>query len=267
MLPGHAAAGGPNVTAGDTARMKPSTHWLASLVAALLAPALAQASDPVVTDSRVINEDRRLAILETKLAALQLQLAALEDTKSIERLQQAYGYYVSAGNAHEAAALFSEEPGASLEYAQSGVFLGRRRIEQFLAAGGASLRPGEIRETPVYQGVVHVAADGRTAKGRWRSLVMGGVHGEDGRWTEGPYENEYVKENGVWRIRTLHWYTTVSGSYAQGWHKLAYPVQGPLANLPPDRPPTQVYQSFPNFFLPPYHYFNPITGKPVGWDY
>lgn len=242
-------------------------RWLPVLAALLCASAIARAGDPVVTDSRVINEDRRMAILETKLASLQLQIALLEDTKSIERLQQAYGYYVSAGMAREAAALFSDDPGASIEYAQSGVFVGRARIEQFLAGGGASLKPGQIRETPIHQGVVDVAPDGRTAKGRWRSLVMGGTHGEDGRWTEGPYENEYVKEGGVWRIRTLHWYTTVSGSYDQGWHKLPIPVEGPLAGLPPDRPPTQVYKSFPDFFLPPYHYFNPITGKPVGWDY
>jgi hypothetical protein len=251
--------------------MKPSKPWLAALCASLLVPLLAtapaRASDPVVTDSRIITDERRMAILETKLASLQMQLALVEDRKAIERLQQSYGYYVSAGLAREAAALFSDDPGASIEYAQQGVFVGRQRIEQFLAASGASLKAGEIRETPIMQGVVHVAADGRSAKGRWRSLVMGGMHGQDGRWTEGPYENEYVKEGGVWRIRVLHWYTTVSGSYDQGWHKQAIAVQGPLAELPPDRPPSQVYQSFPNFFLPPYHYFNPITGKPVGWDY
>lgn len=245
---------------------KPVLPWLGPVVLGCAAALSARAGDPVVTDSRIITEERRLAILETKLASLQLQLRQLEDTKSIERLQQAYGHYVSAGRAAEAAALFSDDPGASIEYAQQGVYLGRARIQQFLAREGARLGPGEIRETPIFQGVVHVAADGLSAKGRWRSVVMGGVHGQDGRWTEGPYENEYVKEDGVWRIRKLHWYTTVSGSYDRGWHKQPFPVAGPLVDLPPDRPPTQVYKSYPDFFLPPYHYFNPVTGKPVGWD-
>jgi hypothetical protein len=244
----------------------PYLHRLLVLALGCLAAAPALAGDPVVTDSRIITEERRLAILETKLASLQMQLRQLEDTKAIERLQQAYGHYVSAGRAVDAAALFSDDPAASIEFAQQGVYLGRARIQQFLTREGARLAPGEIRETPVYQGVVHVAADGHSAKGRWRSLVMGGIHGQDGRWTEGPYENEYIKEGGVWRIHRLHWYTTVSGSYERGWHKQPLPIAGPLADLPPDRPPTQVYKSFPDFFLPPYHYVNPVTGKPVGWD-
>jgi SnoaL-like domain len=238
---------------------------LLALMAGAFFSATAAASDPVITDSQIITGERRLAILETKLASLQREINLIEDSKAIERLQQAYGYYVSEGMASEAAALFSDSATASIEYAQQGVYLGRQHIEAFLKASVA-LRPGEIRETPTMQRVIHVAADGRSAKARWRSLVLGGVHGEDGRWTEGPYENEYVKESGVWRISRLHWYTTVDASYDKGWHNLPYPVAGPLAALPPDQPPSQVYQSFPSFFLPPYHYFNPVTGKPVAWD-
>jgi hypothetical protein len=44
------------------------------------------------------------------------------------------------------------------------------------------------------------------------------------------------------------------------------PAAGILADLPPDRPPTYTYRPFPHFFLPPYHYFNPVTGRPVSWD-
>lgn len=223
------------------------------------------AGDPVVTDSRIITEERRLAILETKLASLQRQVELEEDHRAIERLQQAWGHYLSDGRAADAAALFSDGPAASVEFAQQGVYVGRARIEAFLRRAAAA-GPGLLRETPVMQGVVHVAADGRTAKGRWRSLVMTGRHGEDGHWVEGPYENEYVKEDGVWRISRLHWFTTVDGSYSAGWNAKPFPAAGPLADLPPDRQPTYAYESFPGFFLPPYHYFNPVTGKPVAWE-
>ncbi|HXC58655.1 MAG TPA: nuclear transport factor 2 family protein, partial [Steroidobacteraceae bacterium] len=171
--------------------------------AALLSHA-AHAADPVVTDSRLITEERRVQILEAKLASMQREIDLIEDRKAIERVQQLWGHYVSEGMAHEAAGLFSTSPAASIEYAQQGIYLGRARIEAFLKASGAKLQPGELRETPVMQAVIHVAPDGQTAKGRWRSLVMGGVHGQDGHWEEGPYENEFVKEGGGWKISRLH---------------------------------------------------------------
>jgi hypothetical protein len=234
---------------------------------ALVAVALpAMAADPIISDSRLLTEERRIALLETKMASLQREVNLIEDMKAIERLQQAFGHYVSEGMAAEAAGLFSDRPDASIEFAQQGVYLGRQRIESFLAALGVKSGSGLLRETPMIQGVVHVSADGLSAKGRWRSLVMAGRAGEDGRWIEGPYENEYVKEAGAWRISRLHWFTTVDASYDKGWHKGPHPAEGPLPQLPPDRPPSIEYRAFPTFFLPPYHYVNPVTRMPVAWD-
>jgi hypothetical protein len=236
-----------------------------AVTAGALAAALLPAAEPVVSDSRVITEERRVQLLEAKLASLQREVELLEARREIERLQQRWGHYISEGMVAEAAALFSASPAASIEFAQQGVYFGRPRIQAFLAIA-AGTAAGELRETPVMQPVIHVAADARSARARWRSLVLGGQHGQDGRWEEGPYENEYVKENGTWKILRMHWYTTFSGSYDKGWHREAYAIAGPLRELPPDAPPTEVYESFPSFYLPPYHYAHPLTGKPVAWD-
>jgi hypothetical protein len=246
--------------------MNPGFRLLAATALSLSLLSTLSHADPVVTDSRLINDDRRVAILEAKLASLRQQVALLEDAKSIERLQQAYGYYVSEGMGDEAAALFSDSPAASIELAQQGVYLGKKRIREFLAHPSHALKEGEIREAPIMQGVVHVSPDGGSARGRWRTLIMGGVHGQDGTWTEGPYENEYVKENGVWKLSKVHWYQTVKASYDKGWHKENWPAPGPLGDLPPDQPPSEKYSSWPAFYLPPYHYAHPVTGKPVAWD-
>lgn len=240
-------------------------RWVASLpLLACAAAFAASAAEPIISDNRVITEERRVQLLEAKLASLQLQINLIEDRKAIERLQQMWGYYISEGMAHEAAALFSDSPLASIEFAQQGVYLGKAHIEAFLKASAPAAK--ELRETPLMQAVIDVAPDGLTARARWRSLVMGGTYGADGRWQEGPYENEYVKEDGAWKIAKLHWYVTMTGSYDQGWHKLPYPAAGPLKSPAPDRPPSVVYESFPSFFLPPYHYLNPVTGEPVAWD-
>ncbi len=56
-----------------------------------LAASVAQAADPIVTDSRLITEERRLQILEAKLASLQREVNLIEDRKAVERLQQLWG--------------------------------------------------------------------------------------------------------------------------------------------------------------------------------
>jgi hypothetical protein len=236
---------------------------LAAAVAVLAAPGAARAAEPVITDSTVITDELRMGVLETKLASLRKQVELLEDVKAIERLQQTYGYYVSEGMGSEAAALFCDSPAASMEIAARGVYLGKEHIRKFLTRGGEGLKQGELRESPIMQGVVHVAPDGKTAKGRWRALIMSGTYGADGNWVEGPYENEYVKENGVWKFSKIHWYTGVIGSYDRGWHKQPLPMPGPAQDAPPDLPPSEQYQPFPAFYVPPYHYAHPITRKPV----
>lgn len=224
------------------------------------------APSPVITDNRVIPDERRMAVLEAKLASLRKQVSLLEDAKAIERLQQAYGYYLSAGLGNELAELFANDPTVSIEIGGRGVYVGKERIRAFLTREGEGLKPGELREAPMMQGVVHVAPDGKTAKGRWRVLMMAGMHGEDGRWIEGPYENEYVKEDGVWKFSKVHWYATVIGSYDEGWHRKPLPMPGPLEELPPDRPPSEQYQPYPAFYVPPFHYLHPVTRRPVAWE-
>ncbi len=58
------------------------------------------------------------------------------------------------------------------------------------------------------QPVIHIAPDGHTAKGRWRAIVLLGQFHEYARWQTGPYECEYRKEHGVWKISKLHWVET-----------------------------------------------------------
>lgn len=217
-------------------------------------PSLAQDPDPNIA---------RLTALETKLDALEHEVEILEATKAIKRLQRAYGYYVDKGLSREVAELFSRD--ATAELGGYGVFVGKERVAELYARVlGDGLREGQLNNHMILQGVVHVAPDGMSAKGRWRALIQLGQQGESATWSEGPYENEYVKEDGVWRISKLHWYMTVTAPYDPGWHLAPQPMAGPLDDLPPDRPPTEQYQSYPSAYLPMYHYDNPVSGRKAG---
>jgi hypothetical protein len=193
------------------------------------------------------------------LDQLAARLSRLEDARAIEYLHNAYSYYLDRWQWDDAANLFASD--GSIELAQRGVYTGKARVRRFLELFGAQgVHQGEIFDHVQYQPVVHVAPDGLTAKARVREFSMEGKYGVDASIGGGIFENEYVKENGVWKIKTLHQYTTFAADLERGWAGGPRPAPGASTVLPPDKPPTLKYQSYPIYYLQPFHYPNPVTG-------
>lgn len=205
-----------------------------------------------------MSGETMLDALEAHLDAAELRLARLASHETVERLQRSYGYYVDKGLWSAAADLFADD--ASWEWGQSGVYKGRERIRAALSLRGPEgLAPGELNTHFICQPIVTIAEDNRTAKGRWRADMQLCKRGK-GSWAEGTFENVYVNEEGVWKIKSLHFYVTVECDYDLGWVAGNIPMEGPSGELPPDAPPTEVYGSLPDVYLPAYHYPNPVTG-------
>jgi SnoaL-like domain len=207
---------------------------------------------------------QEVAALEQQVGQLTSQLEQAEDVSALKRLQRAYGYYLDAAQWDQMADLFADD--GSIEIGLDGVYVGKERVRQYLHAlgrGRVGLRRGELNEHIILQPVIDVAADGQTARGRWRAVIMGGQYRQSAVWGEGPYENEYVKRDGVWKIKTLHWYQTYIVPYQGGWaHNKD--VNGGIfvsKQLPPDRPPSEKYETWPGVYIPPFHYKNPVTGR------
>ncbi len=192
------------------------------------------------------------------LAVWDRELARMEAHDAIENLQAAYGYYIDKGLWDEAALLFTDN--ATCEVEQRGLYKGRARIRAALGLKGPpGPQPGVLGIEMQLQPLIHVSEDGRSAKARWRTLEMKGVYGQAGQWGEGVYENEYVIENGAWKISKLHYYLTFRADYDKGWTNGPLPIAGVSKELPPDAPPTEIYGSLPEVYLPPYHYANPVS--------
>jgi hypothetical protein len=205
--------------------------------------------------------DDALGRLEALADARQLQLARTHSVRAIENLQAMYGYYIDKGQWQKAAALFSRN--ATYEFGQGGVYIGPAHIERALSLmGPPGLEPGQLNNYVMVQPIINVSDDNRTAKARWRSDVQLARAGQ-GRWGGGVYENEYVNDGGTWKFSTLHYYVTFWGDYDKGWVAKPYPMDPPSTTIAPDRPPTLVYQSFPKLQIVPYHYDNPVSGKPT----
>ncbi len=139
------------------------------------------------------------------------------------------------------------------------MYRGKPRVREYLYAfggGKAGLAPGQLNEYLQIMPVVTLSADGLSARGTWRAIVLAGQLGKDAMWGEGPYENEYVKENGVWKISSVHWYQTLLVPYEGGWSKHG-DVNGTRFvgdRLKPDAPPSVPYKSWPAAFVPPFHF-------------
>jgi outer membrane murein-binding lipoprotein Lpp len=202
--------------------------------------------------------DAKLTELAAQVAELKQQAQAANDYVAVANLQASYGYYVDKSRWDDAADLFAKD--ATLEIAGRGVFKGQERVRAYLKQLG-DLKYGTLYNHMQLQPVIHIAPDGKTAKARWRSLMQVGHLGQEARWGEATYENEYVKDAGTWKISKLHSFITFYVDFDKGWNKGAVPMLGKIPGLQPDEPPSVEYKSFPDVFVPPYHYPNPVTGK------
>jgi hypothetical protein len=200
----------------------------------------------------------QLTAVQTQSVTLSAQAQAATDWTSIANLQASYGFYVDKSRWDDASALFTDN--ASLEIAGRGLFVGKTKISDYLHGLGA-MEYGRLYNHLQLQPVIHVAADGLSAKARWRSFMQVGHLGKEARWGDAIYENEYMKDNGVWKIHKLHSFITFYVEYDQGWAKSGVELPKPFENSKPDGEATVKYGAFPQVFLPPYHYRNPVTGQ------
>ena len=207
--------------------------------------------------------DERVAVLEERLAAAEKRIGLVEDRNQIMNLQRAYGYYLDKALFSEIVDLFTDD--VSLEYSHRGVYLGKERARGLMALmpGAGGLKHGQLQNHIQIGGIVNVAEDGQTAKGRWRALIMmGDTTKKTADWQEGIYENEYRKEGGVWKISKIRVAMNVAAKYDKGWGVAPEKMPGVKADFPPDLLQSDPnYVEFPDIYVTPFHYPNPVTGR------
>lgn len=203
-------------------------------------------------------DSANLEELQQRWVKLARSAQQLRDETDVINLQHSYGYYFDRKSWDAVANLFASD--GSMELSQRGVYVGKDRIRSFLTIiGGERLRDDEVNDHLQLATVVHVAPDGRSAKARGIELSVSGVKGKEAQWEEGIFENTYVKQDGIWKIRSVHYYPRVITDYEQGWAKDAKQTAKPSTAFPPDRPPTEEYGIYPKMYYPRFHYMNPVT--------
>src|SRR5262245_46446774 len=144
-----------------------------------------------------------------------------ESVRAVKRLQEAYAQYSQFGLWTDMAALFADN--AQLSYGKDNE-QGRPAIQNYFVTtfgeGRQGLKPGALHTQMVLRPLINVSADGQTAKGRWWEFSMTGQQGVKAEWAAGIFENEYVRERGVWKISRMRYNPMFAGPYATGWRNV-----------------------------------------------
>jgi hypothetical protein len=195
--------------------IRPHTFRRVTFVGLLLLAAVALQSTTLLG---VQTGDALFAIRVNRLAVEVERAAAVRDVKE---LHHAYAQYAQFGLWSDMAALFAERA----QFANGKETLeGRKAIgDHFLARygeGKQGLPNGAMRTHLALRPLVNLSADGQSAKGRWWEFSMLGRSGVSAEWAAGIYENEYVKEQGFWKISRLRYYPMFAGPYETGWRNV-----------------------------------------------
>ena len=217
-----------------------------------------------------MSEESRIAALEARLEKLEHELGIQQDIEGVRRLHYIYMHYNTNRMTKQLLDLVSENA-ESIEIAGRGVYHGKKGfVTNFLheeAEAQTERRDiGHAYANVLFQlgamGVITISDDRQRAKGRFSTLtpsIRGMDESQRVNWNAGVYENEYIKEDGVWKIfkfKYVHYFVVT--------YKDLKVVPGysrwPDTDQPPDAPTTW-YHPFPEAGVLQYHYPNPVTGE------
>ena len=222
--------------------------------------------------------ESKIVELTQAVAQLARRLSEVEDVSAIRRLHHIYGYYMDYCRIDEVVELFAKDGEAVF---LSGVYRGhdslRRLYGDFLRQAYTNGREGPIygfiADHLLMQDVITIAPDGRSAKGRHRAYLMLGSHESRPDKTPLPqqiyeaglYENEYVREDGVWKIGRLEYALQWQADYIKGWAHTRTNLPPALECYPkdplgPDYRLEEARAVWPARSALRYHYVNPVTG-------
>jgi hypothetical protein len=197
---------------------------------------------------------------ENRQAAVARRTQVLRDETEVQNLQHAFGYYLDRKLWDDVTDLFADD--GALDFAQRGAYVGRERIRKALESfhGPAPLKRGELFDHLLFGTVVTVSADGTRAAARTVQLGQLGQTGEFASWELGLFENQFVKQQGKWKLQSVRYFPRMSTDYDLGWGTDAAPAPGVTSAFAPDRKPV-AFESYPKLHSIAPHFVHPVTGR------
>lgn len=229
-----------------------------------------------------MSDANEIAELNTRVTALEHQLGIIQDINAIRQLQHSYGYFMDKGLYNEVVDLFADDGELSF---MGGRYIGKDsvrrlycgRLRETFTRGQNHPIDGLLADHMQLQDVIHIADDRQSAYGRFRAFMQGGCHktmpDPPARlprqwWEAGVYENTYIKEDGIWKIKLLNYNLQWQATFEDGWAdadviSINSPVTYPEDPLGPDELHAVPPKLWPQTYCVPFHYPHPVTGMAV----
>jgi len=198
--------------------------------------------------------------LEAKVDALEAKIRRSSAFIEIMNLQARFNYYLEANFTDKIVdELFAKNDGkVRCEISDSGVYEGIEQVRAFWnARRDVQAERGHFGTVMLRTPHVSVSEDGNTATGMWHAFGANALFATPypcdqekltAIWFMGKFHNEYVKEDGRWKIRSLRLAHHFYAPYEEGWIKQsdAYRIAPPPSVCQPNEPGARDYMYHPH---------------------
>ena len=195
------------------------------------------------------------------LAELQRRVDVLNDEDRVRNLQSAYGYYADRKMWDDVVDLFAKD--GVVEIGGQGIWRGPGGIRRWLETmGPAGLTHGQLNDRVQNDVIVTIAPGGSEAFARGIELgMLGEADQEQGWWEVATFQNRFVKESGVWKIREMRRFVLMKTDIFLGWGKSRIVEPMPAGKLAPDAPAAEAVT--PGLAMPAFLGNHPVTGRAI----
>lgn len=168
-----------------------------------------------IPDSVVENFSKHFEFNESAL------IQYMEDETALTNLQHSLGYYLDRKLWDDVVDLFSAE--WSLNYSDFKINTKSKSIRQGLEElfGSYGLDNGEMFDHTLTSTITIINKSRDEAVVKSKVVSQLGRNGEFARWELGEFENIYVLDNGVWKLKNLVYLPRMSTDYDIGWSSSA----------------------------------------------
>lgn len=141
----------------------------------------------------------------------------LNGEDEVRNLQHSYGYYVDRRMWTDVVDLFI--PNSTVQIHGVGTYTGAAGVRQAMERmGPEGLTQGVLNDHPMFDTIVEINSNGREATARGVAIGMiGNANTRTASWEFIVFNNHFVKENELWKMKGLDITTLITANYSTGW--------------------------------------------------